>query len=177
MAARPVGLGRNAPVSVQAITAALGIQSCTSGEKFLLVVLANYADQSMRCWPSQVRLGHDMSMTDRNVRRLFVSLQIKGLVSRERRPRRTDGTRTSAMITLHLHEDTMSSGHPEPKDTMSGNMRTPCPKHEDTMSSKPSLRTSKIEPSARECAQGSEDEALKAEVIQWAERFTGKKIR
>ncbi len=142
-------------MSVQAITAALAIRDITSAEKFLLVVLANYADQNMRCWPSQERLAADMAVSTRNLVRLFKNLEMCGWVSRQPRGRRADGSRTSSMIILHLHSDTMSLRTTTHSDTVASSIVTPCHSHSDTMSPKPSLKNQKEEPSshAREAAR------------------------
>jgi len=97
-------------MSVQAISAALALRGVSSSEKLLLLALANYADESMRCWPSQVRLAEDTCLTDRTVRALLAALEGRGLVSRKEQ-RRRDGSRASDLITLHLQQpETISGG-------------------------------------------------------------------
>jgi hypothetical protein len=88
-------------MSVQQITLALSLRNVSQAEKLLLIVLANYADEDGRCWPSQKRLGEDAGMSDRSVRTAFVKLEEAGLIVRERRNRR-DGSRGTDMIELHL---------------------------------------------------------------------------
>lgn len=90
-------------MSVQAITAAYQAMGVSSAEKFLLVTLANYADQNMKCWPSQRRLCLDMCLSPRQMVNLFKSLEEKHLIRREPQPRRKDGSRNSMMVTLTLH--------------------------------------------------------------------------
>jgi hypothetical protein len=135
-------------MSVQAITAALRVKGISSSAKFLLVVLANYADQEMKCWPSQARLSLDMNMTPRHMVRLFKELETKGIIVRKERPRRTDGSRVSALIGLLIHDDTVSL-RDETKVTSDADPTCQIVQNQhDTMSPKPSIEPS-IEPSAR----------------------------
>lgn len=91
-------------MSVQAITLAYAIKGLRSSEKFLLVTLANYADQDMKCWPSQGTLAADTGISRRHMVTLFAALEAKGLIRREVRARRKDGSRISDMIHLQLGE-------------------------------------------------------------------------
>jgi DNA-binding transcriptional MocR family regulator len=90
-------------MSVQAISAALAVRDVSSSAKFLLMVLANYADQEMKCWPSQARLSEDMCMSARTMVKLFHELEAKGLIVRYPRARRKDGSRTSQLTVLAIH--------------------------------------------------------------------------
>jgi len=104
-------------MSVQAITQALAIQGVSPSEKLLLMVLANYADDTGKCWPSQTRLAEDTCMTDRGVRKLLVALEAKGLVSRKGRNRR-DGSQGTDLINLTLAGyDHRNHVPPEPRST------------------------------------------------------------
>ena len=95
-------------MSVQAISAAFAVQGVTPSEKLVLLALANYADAEARCWPSQARLARDTGLTDRQIRRVFVSLMAAGLMTKQER-RRPDGYRASDVITLTISPDTMSA--------------------------------------------------------------------
>ena len=86
-------------MSVQAITGALAMTGIGASEKFLLVVLANYADADFSCWPSVKRLCADTGMGERTVQRSLKALEAAGLVKRDER-RRPDGSRTSDRLTL-----------------------------------------------------------------------------
>jgi DNA-binding transcriptional ArsR family regulator len=86
-------------MSVQAITGALAMTGIGASEKFLLVVLANYADADFSCWPSVKRLCADTGMGERTVQRSLKALEAAGLVRRDER-RRPDGSRTSDRLTL-----------------------------------------------------------------------------
>lgn len=88
-------------MSVQAITCAMALRGVSPSEKLLLLVLANYADEHMKCWPSQRRLAEDTCLTDRTVRALLSAMEQRGVISRTQRDR-DDGSRSSDVITLHF---------------------------------------------------------------------------
>lgn len=84
------------------MTCAMSIRGVTASEKLLLLALANYADENMRCFPSQGRLAEDACLTPRTIRSTLLALEQRGIISREQR-KRADGSRTSDIITLHLY--------------------------------------------------------------------------
>lgn len=88
-------------MSVQAITAAFAVQGVSPSEKLLLLALANYADASGQCFPSQVTLTHDTGLSERTIRTALGNLKALGLVQIERR-NRANGSRTSSKVTLTL---------------------------------------------------------------------------
>lgn len=123
-------------MSVQALTAALKIQGVTPAEKLLLIVLANYADDKMTCWPSHSTLHANTCISERNILRLLRTLEAKGLVYRKARATR-NGRRSSDLIRLDL------VGTPRPHsvsasgDTTSPALGTPCPISGDMVSDEP----------------------------------------
>jgi hypothetical protein len=132
-------------MSVQAITAAFAVQGVSPSEKLVLLALANFADAEGRCWPSQARLALDTGLTDRQIRRVFVSLIDAGLMTKEHR-RRRDGYRASDLITLTIFEDTVSAkGKPYRtfEDNLTGHLEPILP---DTVSYPTTLEPS-VEPS------------------------------
>ena len=88
-------------MSFQAMTAAIKIRGVSPSEKLLLLALANYADETGNCWPSQTRLADDTCMSSRTVRTLLASLETVGYIAREQR-RRPDGYRATDQITLRF---------------------------------------------------------------------------
>lgn len=86
-------------MSVQAITLALSASGVGPSEKLLLLVLANYADEEMKCWPSMRRLAADTAMSERTIQRSFKTLEACGIVERKQR-NRADGSRASDIIVL-----------------------------------------------------------------------------
>lgn len=65
-----------------------------AGAKFVLVALANFADEDGRSFPSQKRLARETGFGERTVRRHIEWLEDNGWITRVER-RREDGTRTS----------------------------------------------------------------------------------
>ena len=96
-------------MSVQAITAAMALRSTSPSEKLLLLVLANYADENMRCWPSQRRLADDTGLTDRTIRKLLSDMEQRGIIARTER-QRDDGSRASDVIVLRFEGAQISGG-------------------------------------------------------------------
>lgn len=66
----------------------------TSGAKFVLVALADFADQEWSCFPSQERLAAMTGQSVRTVRRQLVALEEAGLLTRQVR-RDSAGQRTT----------------------------------------------------------------------------------
>lgn len=86
-------------MSVEAISLALK-SDLPTGQKFVLVALANYADDEWSCWPSQASLAADTSMDTRSVRRHLSGLEKAGIVHRVRR-NKDNGARSSDYITIN----------------------------------------------------------------------------
>lgn len=88
-------------MSVQAIALSLKAQGLKPSEKLLLLALANYADDKMKCWPSHKTLASDTGLSQRTILTTFKRLEEAGLLVRTYRPR-PDGSRASDIITLIL---------------------------------------------------------------------------
>lgn len=82
-------------------------QKVPSTEKFVLVVLADYADEEGSCFPGQKRIAEKVGGSERTVRRSLKSLEARGLIRRERRSR-GDGSRSSDRYVLPVN---MPTGH------------------------------------------------------------------
>lgn len=98
------------------------IRGVSASEKLLLLVLANYADENMVCWPSHKRLADDTSLSQRTILTLLKALEDRRIVERQERYRR-DGSRTSDSITLHFSGEVISPP-PEIADTGVGKLAT-----------------------------------------------------
>jgi len=94
-------------MSVQALSGALAIRGVSSSEKLLLLVLANYADEHLRSFPSHRRLAEDTGLTERTILSLMKALEGRGILSRQER-RRADRSRSTDLITLHLGGEMVS---------------------------------------------------------------------
>ena len=102
-------------MSVQALSCAMVIRGVSASEKLLLLVLSNYADENMSCWPSHKRLSEDACLSQRTILTLLKGLEERGVITRRERFRQ-DGSRTSDLITLHLGGAVISPP-PEVHDT------------------------------------------------------------
>jgi biotin operon repressor len=89
-------------MSVQAITWAYRQRPESALDKFLLVTLANYANELGVCWPSQATLAADMGVGERAVRAHMAALESAGYIAREKR--RKGGRQTSDSIRLDLED-------------------------------------------------------------------------
>ena len=101
-------------MSVQAIAFAFAAQGLSPTEKLVLLALSNYADENMRCWPSQRRLAHDTGLSARCVRTTLAKLSEKGLIEREARER-DDGSRASDVVHLRFQGEERRAGGGEPR--------------------------------------------------------------
>jgi len=126
-------------MSNQALTWAFD-QDLPTTQKFVLVALADKADEAHSCFPSQATLARMTGATDRTVRNALTALERAGYVTRKHR-HREDGTRTSDRYYLAVgvivttekpHAENLSGGHqpetrsgglPETDDTTTGNPR------------------------------------------------------
>lgn len=77
---------------------AFEVQGLPVLQKFLLVALADHADDDGRCWPSLGKLERKTCASRRGILLAFRALESAGLVSRARS---SDG-KTSTMYTLHM---------------------------------------------------------------------------
>lgn len=109
-------------MSVQALTCAMAIRGVSASEKLLLLVLANFADEGMACWPSHKRLADDTGLSQRTILTLMKGLEERKIISREERTR-SDGSRASDKITLHFSGEVISPRG----ETISGGGETTSP--------------------------------------------------
>lgn len=86
-------------MSVQAMKWAYSVALAKPGVKFVLVTLANYADEFGVCWPRQETLAADTGQGERTIRDAMTVLEDMGLIRRVAR-RRPDGTRRSDVVVL-----------------------------------------------------------------------------
>lgn len=68
-------------------------------QKFVLVTLADHADEDNTCFPSQARIAKRIGSTVRTVGRALSALEAGGFISRQHRTK--DGFRTSDRFTLN----------------------------------------------------------------------------
>ncbi len=90
-------------MSVQAITWALGCKTEKSSDKFVLVVLANYADQDGFCWPHVETISKLTLLSVRAVRRCLTRLD--GAFLTVEKQRGTFGQQASSHYFLDLNSE------------------------------------------------------------------------
>jgi len=72
-----------------------------SGKKFVLLMLARFADEDNVAFPGQKRLAKDTGLSERSVWKYLRALEDEGHITRQRRQRQ-DGSRTSDEFTLNV---------------------------------------------------------------------------
>ena len=106
-------------MSNQAITWAYSCQEVDSIEKFVLVTLANYADEFGVCFPSQSTLVEDCRCSDRKLRNALKALGERGLITRYER-RRSNGSRRSDAVLLTGFANRKPLSSPEEHPVLAG---------------------------------------------------------
>lgn len=88
-------------MSIQAMSWAMAAQPASSTQKFVLVAVANYANEDGVAWPSQKRIATDTMLNRRTVQRCLEGLEVDGFIERE--PfHREDGSRGTDKIHLKV---------------------------------------------------------------------------
>jgi DNA-binding transcriptional ArsR family regulator len=115
-------------MSNEAMNLARKIRGLESSEKFVLIILADYADQDLSCFPSVDRIMAETELSESTVRRALRVLQDRGLVSVEHR-RRANGTQTSSRYALLMTEQpfTVTPCQPAPMTPKQPSPVTPRP--------------------------------------------------
>lgn len=86
-------------MSIQAVAWAIDQKTGSAAGKVVLICLANYADETGTCWPSQETIAAETELSERSVREWLQKLEDAGFLTRERRQRQ-DGYRASDLIVL-----------------------------------------------------------------------------
>lgn len=86
-------------MSNKAVSWAFDVTGLTSTQKFLLVALADYADEADSCYPGQAKLADRVGATRETVSRNLAKLEELGFIRRERRYRE-GGFRSSDRFVL-----------------------------------------------------------------------------
>lgn len=88
-------------MSIPALDWALDARTKNSGQKLVLIVLANYADEHGEAWPSQETIAAKGCMTSRAVRTHLAELEAQDLISQTHRYKK-DGTFDTNAYKLHM---------------------------------------------------------------------------
>lgn len=142
-------------MSVHALSWAFKQPIENAGAKFVLVALANFADESGHCFPSQTRLARETGLGVRTVRRHIQWLEDNGWIEKARR-RRNDGSWSSDSFMLI----TQRPNRPEAKVTEGQKEHPPAAKNDTPAANladhEPSLEPSE-EPSCTKRASYPDD--------------------
>lgn len=84
-------------MSFQAMAKAVEIKLPTH-EKFVLIMLANYANEQGKCWPSVATLSGDTGLSLAAVKKALKKLVERGLISRQSQSK--GGRKTSSMYSF-----------------------------------------------------------------------------
>lgn len=95
-------------MSFQAMTWAMAQTPGNYTEKYILLIVANYANDNGQCWPSNATLARQTMCSETTVKTALRSLAAQELISIT--PRIQDGQQLSNMITLHMHVSAQSGG-------------------------------------------------------------------
>ncbi len=88
-------------MSIEAVLSAFRAMGLNQGEKLVLLVLADHADEHFECWPSKERLAAHTGMSVRAIYSAIQGLQKRGMLTMEHRMR-PNGTRSTNLYQLHL---------------------------------------------------------------------------
>ena len=120
----------------------------SSGERLVLLALADHAGEDGECWPHSARLGEKCALDRKTVQRHLTALDARGVIEKVNRRKRNNGTLGGWLYRLPIAEGTHTSPLREDTDvpTKRGHPRhllegTPTPPHE------PSISNPQIEPS------------------------------
>lgn len=131
-------------MSNKAVAWAFDLEGLTPTQKFLLVALADFADEDNSCFPGQATLAKRVGATRETVSRNLTALEVLGAIRRERR-HRGDGTRTSDRFILNLEWPKglcdKSSCDPSPVDYVTQN-RSLCDANQGALT----IREPSVEP-------------------------------
>ena len=86
-------------MSFEAVAWAAGQGDCSSPAKFVLIAIANYADEVGECWPSRKMLASFTNQSVETISRRLKELEQEGYIERLERTR-DNGSRTSDCIRL-----------------------------------------------------------------------------
>jgi len=151
-------------MSVQAISWALNMKAGSPSAKVVLLAIANYADASGICWPSQDLIADQTEQSIDSVQRRIKELEDLGLLSRK--PRRRASTIYQLSLPDTGHDLYLASKKPQ---IAVSRPKTPQKADQDTATSPLDTATVRYEP----LLEPSEEEPSKKDIWPsgFAERF------
>lgn len=145
-------------MSIAAINWALEVKTKTPMEKLVLVALANYADETGKCWPSVKRIAQICGCTERYVTKAISRLKKEGIIIRRDRA----GTSITQLPLNHSSAGTIV--HPEPefrcqRNHSSGGAEPEFLSERNHSSSKPSITTNEPPMNHQSCSPQADERA------------------
>ena len=98
-------------MSSRQLTLVWQVRGVSASEKAVLARLADLSNDDGECWPGQAKLGEDVGLSDRSVRRIIDRLEAAGLVSTVR-----VGKRRTNRYLLTLSGQNVSGGDSDPEE-------------------------------------------------------------
>ncbi|MFJ4286434.1 helix-turn-helix domain-containing protein [Paenarthrobacter nicotinovorans] len=141
--------------------------------KFVLIVLANYADESHSCYPGQKKIAAQIGASVETVRRALVELERSGYISRERR-NRDSGYRSSDRYYLPVNLPTGQFAHKADSGDQPGNLPTLTGQFEgaNEPSGEPQEETTAITAATSKGSRLTDDFAPTEIMLAWARKNT-----
>lgn len=135
-------------MSLRAMSWAWEQETKSSGERLVLLALADHAGEDGECWPHSARLGEKCGLDRKTVQRHLTALDERGVIEKVSRRKRNNGTLAGWLYRLPIVEGTHTSrlGGDTDIPTKRGHAH---PVLEDTPTSpqEPSIFNPQIEPS------------------------------
>lgn len=88
--------------------------TASSGERLVLLCMADHAGTDGECWPSSGSLGERCALSGASVRRHIDALEERGLIEKVERRRRGDGTLGTWLYRLAIHRAPAPTGQERP---------------------------------------------------------------
>ena len=152
-------------MSVRVLSRALDAPDLNQGEKLVLVILADFADDAGRCWPSMETVARKANMTDRGARGIIRRLEEKGHVTTQ-----FSKGRASNHYIVHPNTEQVSASNPEQDAGITRNdvpRNAPNPERNDTQPGT-TVPPNRQEPSITD-ASASVESARACEVLPFSE--------
>jgi hypothetical protein len=132
-------------MSTRALSLAWDFPCQTIAEKLILVLLADYADEALSCWPSAQHIAECCGCDERTVRRTLDRLVERRAIEVESRPGRTKRLFLVVDELLRCSDDTRKR-RAEIRSSIENRRRTECPEKDGPRTLTPEPRTLTTEP-------------------------------
>lgn len=103
-------------MSLKAMGWAWKQETKSSGERLVLLALADHAGEDGECWPHSGKIAEKCGLDPKTVQRHITALHERGLVTKVHRRKRSNGTLAGWLYRLECNEGTPMSPLPEEED-------------------------------------------------------------